>query len=528
MKTSPLAVLTSKPIWIAGSHVAMLLLGYMLLKENNTTKAQSNELVANASVSTSSSSRSRTRSDNGDGGLLLEAFLAEKKDAVDLYEEYKKSLSPAADKKQALFDAMDAILQVAEMGGSDQKKMRELGAVVRVRYYQWMMEDPLAAHQGIKEYKMKLPDTSQLSSQVYEWFKSGTDDTVIADVLKQKGLLNSLSWLQYVGISQQIVVGAFASEVKEQGGMSNFLRLEREFRTSYEGSNELMMQMFDETSYMRIAAELPVSDAQALLDYVSSSTNEDKNRAMLVGFASSNKEAATWLLDQIAKGTIPQDYATSVAQGLGHQVLTFHDMNLDARIAARRYTQGNEKKDRDSIVGELMQGDVNAYLTESRDWRFEFRHGNASLDEITAAMEKSLNIPADGRDAAMISLYRNLAEENPAKALPLLNALPEDKRRSLLFADTWQNFGNINPNNFFSYLQSLPEPLTAQEKSDRMKGWDWKARGFLHRYGDDYITWAKSLPDGPDKAAALNSVIWATREINAVEAQRLSKEIYAK
>jgi hypothetical protein len=111
MKTSPLAVLTSKPIWIAGSHVAMLLLGYMLLKENQTTEAQSDEQIANTSVSASSSSRSRTRSDNGDGVLLLEAFLAEKKDAVDLYEEYKKSLSPAADKKQALFYAMDEVAE---------------------------------------------------------------------------------------------------------------------------------------------------------------------------------------------------------------------------------------------------------------------------------------------------------------------------------------------------------------------------------------------------------------------------------
>lgn len=506
----------------------MLLVGYMLLKENSTTEAQSDELVANASVSTSSSSRSRTRSDNGDGGLLLEAFLAEKKDAADLYEEYKKSLSPAADKKQALFDAMDEVFRIVELGGSDHKQMRELGAVMRVRFYQWMMEDPLAAQEGIKEYRDKLDSSSSSVREISAALVNGYDTEVLSDVLEQKGLLQSLPWLRNLGNPQHLIVGALASEVKEFGGMAHFLRVEQEFRSSDGGSNELMMNMLDETGYMRIAEGLPVSDAQALLDYVSSSADKDKNRAMLLGFATSGKDATAWLLDQFAKGAIAQEYATSVAQGLGHQVLSFNDMDLDMRIAARRYTQGNEKKDRDSIVGELLQGDVNAYLNKGRDWRFEFRHGNASLDEITAAMEKSLNIPADARDAAMISLYRNLVEENPAKALPLLDTLPEEQRRGVLFETTWHAFGSINPNEFSSFLQSLPEPVTAQEQSDRLKGWDWQARRNLQRYGDDYITWAKSLPDGPDKAAVLNSVIWATREINAVEAQRLSKEIYAK
>lgn len=506
----------------------MLLLGYMLLKENQTTEAQSDEQIANTSVSASSSSRSRTRSDNGDGVLLLEAFLAEKKDAVDLYEEYKKSLSPAADKKQALFDAMDEVADMIKNRINNEKQFRELYATMKVRFYQWMMEDPVAAQIGVSEYKSRLPDSEQIAENLSSSLVSGTENQIINDVLDEKGLIASLPWLRDLNSSQYMVARVLKKEVKEGGGMAHFLKVEQVMIESDQGGNQLMWNMVDDDAFMQIAAGLPVSDAQALLDYVMLSSNKDKNRAMLVGFASSGKDAATWLLDQVAKGAIPKTYMASVSQGLGNQVLAHNDMDLDARVAARRYTQGSEKKDRSLIVGDLMGADVNQYLNNGRDWRFEFRHGNASLEEITAAMEKSLNIPADGRDAAMISLYRNLAEENPAKALPLLNALPEDKRRSLLFADTWQNFGNINPNNFFSYLQSLPEPLTAQEKSDRMKGWDWKARGFLHRYGDDYITWAKSLPDGPDKAAALNSVIWATREINAVEAQRLSKEIYAK
>jgi hypothetical protein len=214
-----------------------------------------------------------------------------------------------------------------------------------------MMEDPLAAQEGIKEYRDKLDSSSSSVREISAALVNGYDTEVLSDVLEQKGLLQSLPWLRNLGNPQHLIVGALASEVKEFGGMALFLRVEQEFRSSDGGSNELMMNMLDETGYMRIAEGLPVSDAQALLDYVSSSADKDKNRAMMLGFATSGKDATAWLLDQFAKGAIAQEYATSVAQGLGHQVLSFNDMDLDMRIAARRYTQGNEKKDRDSIVG---------------------------------------------------------------------------------------------------------------------------------------------------------------------------------
>jgi hypothetical protein len=505
-----------------------MLLGYFLLQKKDKREQQNDVKIPNVSAAVSSSARARKSLGEGDGERLLKSFLEDHKSAIALYEEYKKSLSPAADKKQALYEAMDSVAKVMKNRGADHKQLNELSAVMKVRFYQWMIDDPSAALEAVSEFESRFTESLQIARELARSLVYDSENHVIDDVIAEKGLIASLAWVRNLNYPQSTIAKVLTKEIKEGGGMAHFRKVEQEINELNEGSYQLMWHMMLDDGFMQMAAALPLSDAQDLLDYVSSSSNKRKNRAMLVGYASSGKEAASWLLEQIASGNIPEAYATSVAQGLGNQVLSLHGMDLESRVAARRFTSGNEKKDRDSIVSELMSADVNRYLNNGRDWRFEFRHGNASLEEITAAMNQSLRIPPDGRDDAMISLYKNLAEENPAKALRLLDGLTEEKRRFVLFDTSWNGFGGINPNEFYSYLQSLPAAVTAQEKSARMKGWDWNARHNLHRYGDDYITWVKTLPEGPDKAAALNSLIWATREVNDAEANRLSRELYTK
>lgn len=528
MKQTLVAILKYKSMWLAGTHASTLLLGYWLLQRKDTPAWQHDEKIPIVSAAVSFSARSSKSLGDGAGEHLLKSFLEDNKNAIALYEEYKKSLSPAADKKQALYDAMHSVAKLMKNQGADRKQLNELNAVMKVRFYQWMIDDPSAALEAVTEFQSRFTESPEIASKLARSFVNGNQNHVIYDVLTEKGLIASLSWVRNLDYPQSIIARVLTKEIKEGGGMAHFRKVEQEINGLDNGSSQLMWLMIDHNSFMQMAAAFPLSDAQELLDYVSSSSSEGKNRAMLVGYASSGKEAASWLLEQVTSGKIPEAYATSVAQGLGNQVLSINDMDLEARVAARRFTPGNEKKDRDSIVSELMSADVNSYLNNGRDWRFEFRHGNASLEEITAAMNQTLRIPPDGRDDAMISLYKNLAEENPAKALRLLDGLPEEKRRFVLFDTAWNGFGSINPNEYISYLQSLPAPVTAQEKSARMKGWDWKARQNLHRYGDDYVSWVRLLPEGPDKAAAMNSLIWATREVNDAEATRLSRELYTK
>ena len=95
-------------------------------------------------------------------------------------------------------------------------------------------------------------------------------------------------------------------------------------------------------------------------------------------------------------------------------------MDMEMRIAARRFTEGNENKPREAILGALVANDVKRLLNEGRDWRYEFRHG------------------------------------------------------------------------------------------------------------DDYVEWVAALPSNPDKSAAINSIMWATRELDPEKAAELNQRFYPK
>jgi hypothetical protein len=179
------------------------------------------------------------------------------------------------------------------------------------------------------------------------------------------------------------------------------------------------------------------------------------------------------------------------------------------------------------VMNDFVYGELNRFFNEGRDWRFEFRHGKATLDEVVAAVRAGMpEIPPEGEEKLTVSLFRQLVEEDREKAMPLLDSLPDDKKREALFHSTWLSQVNIKPDDFLAFCRSLPEPVADWEKDLRTKGWNWKARGFLMRYGDDYVEWVKGMPEGLDKETAMNSLIWATREQNPEEARKLSEALY--
>ena len=82
---------------------------------------------------------------------------------------------------------------------------------------------------------------------------------------------------------------------------------------------------------------------------------------------------------------------------MGNEVLNKPDMEMDARVEARRATKGNENKDRQSIINEIVGGDVKQLLLNGRDWRYEFRKGVSSLEDVLTAVREGLpKVPAEG------------------------------------------------------------------------------------------------------------------------------------
>lgn len=469
---------------------------------------------AGSPVTTKSPNRA-ARQDRGDGMELLEAFRTRRSESEIAYEEAKRNLKPSSDPEQAAMAAFDALK--AETADAGRLKAE---AELKATMLRWFLDDP-----------------EGLSAKVSSWMTSDEGEMTILittfldlvpEVIRQKGSMACAAWASVNSSFAAKFWEIVATEVKSGAGLAHYLKVRAECAKAAEVAGHIKPIEIPNAVLRLLGSGFRYEERQRVLEHVLDDPASAQSRDLLLGFAGSGEAAATWLYDLLDRGELPEALSKNLRGGMGNDVLMQPQMDIEKRIAARRFTPGNERKTRDAIVGELVSNDIHRLLNEGRDWRFEFRHGKASLEEIVSAVDGQLRIPAEGLVDSRIALYRTLSEENPAKALPLLDALPEEKRREVMFRNTWESYGSIHPDEFLRFLQQLPAPTTAKEKEDRMKGWEWKARWHLQRYGDDYVEWVAALPEGPDRYAAINSVIWATRERNGAKAEELNQRFYPK
>jgi hypothetical protein len=496
------------PLALVGSHLAVFGLVYGIARGGPGPAGD-----AKAATASGKSSGRGSAGGGGDGEALLASFMEQQKPGGSAYEILKGTLPVAADPEAA---ARDAIRSYAEKPGGEQELAE---AAVRTLHWLRAAEDP----EVVIEYLWT--DEAARKADLLALFSP----TAVKDMAKEKGALDSWRWLWKRPFTRDSFGQVALEEMKAGGSFDLFKRLESTMRDSPIFSMQRRLVVTDpsgrrESYYLQAGTATDFKDRQALYDYAMDPLNAEVRDELLRGFARSSGEAGEWVLEQESL-----DPRTAEMLRKEQKLAAARDMTQDyaSRIEAMRKTGNLEGKDDQALVNELVHQDLNKVLNEGRDWRYEFRHGVSSLDEIMTAVRGAMpKVPAEGEEALMVSLYRELVEEDTKKALPLLDSLPEDKRREALFHSTWLSMVNINPNEYLEFFSALPEPVTPEEKDLRTKGWNWKARGFLMRFGDDYVEWVKAMPPGIDKDTAMNSLIWATREQNAAEARKLNDELY--
>lgn len=496
------------PLALVGSHLAVFGLVYGISRGGSGPAGD-----AKTSTAAAKSSDRGSAGEGGDGEALLANFMEQQKPGGSAYERLKATLPVAADPKAA---AQEAIRAYAEKPGGEEALAE---AAVRTLHWLRAADDPDEVIEFLwNDEKAKAADLLALFSP-----------TAVKDMAKETGALDSWRWLWKRPFTRHSFAQVALEEIKAGGSFELFARLESTMRESPMFSLQRRSSVTNpsgkrEPYYLQAGAAVDFKDRQALYDYATDPLNAEVCDELLRGFARSSAEANDWLLAQ-------ESLDPKMAEALRKEenLATAHDMTQDyaSRIEAMRKTGDLDGKDDRTLVSEMVHQDLDKVLNEGRDWRYEFRHGVSSLDEILAAVRSAMpGVPPEGEEALTVSLYRQLVEEDTKKALPLLDNLPEDKRREALFHSTWLSMVNINPNEYLEFFSALPEPVTAEEKDLRTKGWNWKARGFLMRFGDDYVEWVKAMPPGIDKDTAMNSLIWATREQNPAEARKLNDELY--
>ncbi|HEY1121649.1 MAG TPA: hypothetical protein VGE67_08620 [Haloferula sp.] len=513
-------------ILLVASHLAVLGLAYQLSQASRAaSEGDPNSPGAATKVSDRSSSSAMLA---GDGQALLASFIETHgplpESGLPLYEELKKTLPVASDPEAAALAAILAFSKRQLPDKLDPGESERLEAEASVRILHWLRAsgDPGKVLDQLATY----PETKKLG------LLSSLSWTAFKDMASEQGILKASSWLEKIPDTRRTFMLVALEEMKQGGGLSLINQLESEIKGGPMAGWLPLFSMWNKEDkgersyYLSVGQTASFAERQALLDMALDNENEHIRDQLLLGFSRSGKQAMDWLLEQ--EGLDPKFLERVKTAGnfaATKDTSLAYDQRIDALIEA--HGPGDKQPDRQALMNDMVREDLNGFLSNGRDWRYEFRHGVATLDEVLAAAREGMpKMPPAVEEAFTVGLYRELVEEDPRKALPLLDSLPEDRRRDALFNSTWQSMVNIAPDDYLSFFSSLPEPETPAEKDLRTKGWNWKARGFLMRYGDDYVEWVKQMPEGIDKETAMNSLIWATREQNPAEARKLNDQLY--
>ncbi len=516
--------MTRKPQLLLVTHLFALTLGYGVVRKAAYATAKQSA----APEYTKLSARG-PQSPLGDGDELLADFVAERSGKHSKFQELKATLPAAKDLRGAVVSAVEGL------GGGDWRNVLAADeqearlAEVEVRVWQWMKENPVEA----VGFVMNDPACEAAGLPAL------LDKPVFREIAVENGVLKSVGWLVKSEITFGTLCELTLDEMRAGGGFALFEKVDgaifrssnrSEFRTFRAQPLVSDNAAYDGEHYLRlVGGATRFEEKEKLLERVKRLRATGDKVELLSGFAASGGPAAEWVLGMLKGGQLKGIEASELLPDLEQVALGVAALDLEQRLEILRADSDSDGKSRQDLVNELVAADVRRLLENGRDWRFEFRNGAVSLDEVVTAVRGGLaTLPEAGDEALRVALYRHLAEENPKKALPLLGGFPAAKRREILLNSTWLSHGNASPDEFLRFLADVPDAATPEEQESKLKGWNINARGNLWRYGDDYVEWVKKMPPGIHHEAAINSVIWATSEQNPAQARVLSEQFYPK
>ncbi len=391
------------------------------------------------------------------------------------------ALPPADDVAAAAIQAV-AQLGIMRDSGADNSDFFARMTEVQSRLIHWMRQDPAAA----LAYIHKNPARGmELMSTVYAG-------------LQDMGAEKAINLWKTGG---QAVQGgnrqAFGSFIGSQG---NAAYLE-DLRQSLPADQWKQLQK-------HIGESWPLEKADALLAYAVSGGSPD----VLSSLALANgKKGADWLMEQLASGKLDPATGEAIRKSNDYRNLLENNPHLpfEERLAVM------PGQDKELLALQLGGRDVVRALNDGdKDWRFAFRNGKVTYDEVYDAVAATMpELAAASPDSISLQLLKELAEENGGAALEALAHTPEPDKWALALKPTQWNFHNVNPQEFYDYLQHIPNTDPAHNQA-RLESWVWHSKGNLELYSRDYVDWVKALPEGVDREMAAVGILRSVGQEN--------------
>ena len=491
------------------SHALVFVLCLLLGKALVRPSSEASEQAASAnSIKSSKTSSSAASSQD-----LLKPYLPQSKDA---YKELAQTIDPSTDFPSQLTNllAQVKIRRVANASDLPQDSIEEVELFnqIHAHIYQWLQTDPDAFLQFLKEN----------SDSIYILNKGPTN--AILDFVAETGILNNVELLRSMDNSSNRFILQKAVEQKfENGADLAFLdQIESAFAPlpTHVKGNFLHI----------IAPHVSFEERDAFLDRLLS--GENPNIYPLASFVKNEdipqREIAPWVKELLTSDKLDEKMKKTLSSGFGYWLLSgASQIPPEERVElAVAEIGGNPKK----LARTIAENEVLSFLNESsEDYRYQFRHGKLSAQEIGAIFqEQHPDLMAQNSVDSVRKLYQDLAEENPEAAAPILDLLNNPVRAANIpYYASMGSFFNVSPDQLLAHSQSLPPPVGPGQEKIRYQAWKNHSDDLLKRHGLDYVQWVTEMAPGPDKEAAIQWTSQYAEKLFPAQAEAISSQLNA-
>lgn len=421
------------------------------------------------------------------------------------HEHYVKILTraaalvPAADRADAAAKAIEGFAKTvaADDKFGDSNEMTS-------RLVHWMQADPdaaIACLGSINDERVRKHVTYFLTQaamavttetglvEAAKWFKGDSRDSPFSNQLRSQ----------------------FARELGAHADLNEIAAVNRQFDEA--GAHRIYPKL--------LATSWPIDKAGDFLVIARNDPSPD----VLTTFAMKHgEEGAKWFEDLLASGTLPPEKQDAIVahKAYGEFMLKNPSVNLEKRLAV--LASLNPDRSPEQLLSQIASRDIGASLNQGFDYRFAFRNGSMTAEEVVTAVYTSLpQLAAKSPETIRAYLFGELVEEDGPKAMSLLGNLTEDEKWKAAMKPVTSMFHGVNPQQFYDYLQHVPIDASTQSFDERVKAWTNLGRENQVRLGEGYLDWVRGLPEGPDKDMAALSIV----ESSNLKNQKLADEFAA-
>ncbi|MEK7951580.1 hypothetical protein [Luteolibacter soli] len=202
---------------------------------------------------------------------------------------------------------------------------------------------------------------------------------------------------------------------------------------------------------------------------------------------------------------------------------------LDERIAQMKnlawLKDATPEALREGALKQISTVDIHELMKSGPDYRYAFRHGAMTADEIlTAVKEQFPELAAASEYETRVRVFNELASEDAQGAFSLISNLPEEQRNLAVIHQSRWSFRDNTPEAFYSMIDLAPGPDSAEAAPARADAWNSYGQRAYREYGSDYIDWVRELPAGVNRDAARASLAALLKRNNQAD---LAKEFEA-